>query len=412
MVAERERWGAVVRDVALVCCRIGGDVASDWRSISHHLLLTTRLNSDTDTSMSYHVYSLPPSLLDTLTPRNLLSISQSRPPSPEAAPIQSQAARSCTICPGPAATFADADQQRTHYKSDWHRYNLKLRPSQPRVSEPDFARLVDALEDSLSGSASDDDDDDDSDDNDDGKADTKDAVNTLLQKQRALACSRSPSPTAPRGPPQTALAWFHSPPSTQLGVYKALFPSRPNAHLDALREMQAPVRGGRTWALFMVAGGHFAGAVVRVSPPEEDEDDDDSPAKRKKQKKQKPDTEVLLHKTFHRYTSASPSPNFLALITNAHAPQPAANKAAPNRSTTPPKAPRTPPARSSGATASRPCATTSAASSPPGKRRSGRARGSGLGPAPRAAGYFWTGRACSPKATRGCGPSRSRRGGR
>lgn len=53
--------------------------------------------------------------------------------------------------------------------------------------------------------------------------------------------------------------------------------------------------------MFMVAGGHFAGAVVRVS---RDPDEDDEPsAKSKKQRKPKPDTEVLLHKTFHRYTS-------------------------------------------------------------------------------------------------------------
>lgn len=57
--------------------------------------------------------------------------------------------------------------------------------------------------------------------------------------------------------------------------------------------------------MFMVAGGHFAGAVVRVSK-EEDEAvnvDDDVVGKKKRPKKLKPDTEVLKHKTFHRYTS-------------------------------------------------------------------------------------------------------------
>lgn len=59
--------------------------------------------------------------------------------------------------------------------------------------------------------------------------------------------------------------------------------------------------------MFMVAGGHFAGAVVRVSK-EEDEVvnvDDDVVGKKKRPKKLKPDTEVLKHKTFHRYTSRS-----------------------------------------------------------------------------------------------------------
>ena len=42
---------------------------------------------------------------------------------------------------------------------------------------------------------------------------------------------------------------------------------------------------GRTWALFMVAGGHFAGAVVRVKRPDDDGDDDLAPTKKGKQKK-------------------------------------------------------------------------------------------------------------------------------
>lgn len=60
--------------------------------------------------------------------------------------------------------------------------------------------------------------------------------------------------------------------------------------------------------MFMVAGGHFAGAVVRVSKEEEEvikEDENAAGKKKKKPKKPKPDTEVLVHKTFHRYTSRS-----------------------------------------------------------------------------------------------------------
>ena len=49
----------------------------------------------------------------------------------------------------------------------------------------------------------------------------------------------------------------------------------------------------------MVAGGHFAGAVIRVGKPEFDL----KSAEQTRLKGPKPDTEVLLHKTFHRYTS-------------------------------------------------------------------------------------------------------------
>lgn len=127
-----------------------------------------------------------------------------------------------------------------------------------------------------------------------------------MSKTKRLALS--PSPTSDqRSAPQTALAWFHSPPNTQIGVYKSLFPSNTPAtsQLEELKEMQNLVDGGRKWAMFMVAGGHFAGAVVRVSRPEEDEEKDDegNGKKKKKPKKPKPDNEVLVHKTFHRYTS-------------------------------------------------------------------------------------------------------------
>ena len=59
----------------------------------------------------------------------------------------------------------------------------------------------------------------------------------------------------------------------------------------------------RTWAVFMTAGGHFAGAIVRVSHAEDEETNKDEGTKKKKQKRPKPDIEVLKHKTFHRYTS-------------------------------------------------------------------------------------------------------------
>jgi Bacteroidetes VLRF1 release factor len=149
------------------------------------------------------------------------------------------------------------------------------------------------LEDSISGSASSSEDDDSED---------SDAVDVLV-KTRRQARSSSPSSSL-HLVPQTALAWFHSPPSTQIGIYRALFshPKDASSHLLDLRTMQSSVQDGRTWAMFMVAGGHFAGAVVRVSATNQDGEVDDVKTK-KKPKRPKPDTELLRHKTFHRYTS-------------------------------------------------------------------------------------------------------------
>ncbi|KAH8093298.1 hypothetical protein BXZ70DRAFT_1066786 [Cristinia sonorae] len=243
---------------------------------------------------AYHVFALPREILDTLIPRDIVN----NPPSPEQVPPplpseQQQTvngARACNICLG--ATFPDVDAQRTHYRSDWHRYNVKMRlnSSQP-VTEAHFSTLIDQIDDSISGSVS----------TSDDESDESDAVAALVDKTRNLG--RSPSPDETRSSaPQTALTWFHSPPSTQLGIYKVLFPNdlSSGSYLEELRHMQEPVPEGRKWALFMTAGGHFAGAVVRVSRPAGVENE---MGKKGKQKRPVPDIEVLKHKTFHRYTT-------------------------------------------------------------------------------------------------------------
>ena len=164
------------------------------------------------------------------------------------------------------------------------------------------------LEDSLSGSASSSDDSDESDD---------DAVSALVRKAKRLNTIREDGgedEDVARNIPNAPVLWFHSPPATQLGIYKVIFPvdliayrgeDAGQRYLEELKQMQAGGgEEGRKWALFMVAGGHFAGAVVHVSRPE-GEEDDVGVTKKGKPKKPKPDTEVLKHKTFHRYTSKS-----------------------------------------------------------------------------------------------------------
>ncbi|KAG6813828.1 hypothetical protein H0H92_006772 [Tricholoma furcatifolium] len=246
----------------------------------------------------YHVYSLPLELLDTLTPRNLINTPQSaEPPKPESTePISSttSGARTCNVCTG--ASFVSLDEQRAHFRSDWHRYNVKTRlAGGSSVTESAFSQLVEALEDSLSGSESSSDEDNSSE---------SDAVSNLISRTKLKDRSLSPDGDRTRNIPQTALSWFHSPPSTQFGVYRALYSDPKDApnYLEELRGMQEPCEEGRTWAMFMVAGGHFAGAIVRVSRPAEDEVEVVK-GKSKKPPKPKPDTEVLRHKTFHRYTT-------------------------------------------------------------------------------------------------------------
>ncbi|KZT09912.1 uncharacterized protein LAESUDRAFT_722063 [Laetiporus sulphureus 93-53] len=242
----------------------------------------------------YHAFSLPRELLDTLIPRNVVNQEPSPPePEPVATPPTGTTSRACNICLG--ASFADVDEQRIHYRSDWHRYNVKVRLNGGNpVTEAQFSQLVNGLEDSISGSAS----------SSEGESDDSDAVAALVQKTRNLVRPPSPDSALP-SVPKTPLAWFHSPPSTQIGLYKAIFPTSatPSTYLDELKEMQKGGEEGRTWAIFMTAGGHFAGAIVRVKAPDSEVDDQGGLTKKGKPRKPKPDMEVLKHKTFHRYTT-------------------------------------------------------------------------------------------------------------
>ena len=99
----------------------------------------------------YHIFSIPQTLLETLIPRSI--VNQATPtvdePSssdslvPSSAPTPSASgARACNICLG--AVFADVDEQRTHFRSDWHRYNVKMRMGGGNaVAEAHFSQLVD-----------------------------------------------------------------------------------------------------------------------------------------------------------------------------------------------------------------------------------------------------------------------------
>jgi ankyrin repeat and zinc finger domain-containing protein 1 len=101
--------------------------------------------------MSFYVFSLPPDLLATLVPRTLIEPT-SRVPSPPPTSRPSAlttGSKSCSICLG--ASFADVDDQRAHFRSDWHRYNVKLRlRGADVVTESQFASLVEGTMTDLS----------------------------------------------------------------------------------------------------------------------------------------------------------------------------------------------------------------------------------------------------------------------
>jgi hypothetical protein len=100
-------------------------------------------------SSTFHVFALPPQLLQNITLRSRVAQQPAAEPNNvEQQDLSSQTAathgsRACNVCLG--ATFLDVEEQRVHFRSDWHRYNVKirLRGGKP-TSEADFAKLVDS----------------------------------------------------------------------------------------------------------------------------------------------------------------------------------------------------------------------------------------------------------------------------
>jgi hypothetical protein len=94
---------------------------------------------------SYHIFSLSAPLVDTLIPRNLATQTPEEKQPQESEDTVSPSTigpRACNICQG--VSFLDVNEQRNHFRSDWHRYNVKLKlNSQNTVSVVEFNQLVD-----------------------------------------------------------------------------------------------------------------------------------------------------------------------------------------------------------------------------------------------------------------------------
>ncbi len=246
------------------------------------------------------VFDLPPELLLTLHLKDssLLQPSDevSQVSKEDAIPIQepranavdAKAATSCLLC---GASFSIVQEQRRHAKSDWHGYNLKQKlRGAASVTESEFEKLVDHLDESISGSGSD---SEDSESEEDRKEST---LTTLLKKQAKLNhTGEDQSDYAPkkrkRGSGKPPLIWFSTPllPSnTSLGIYRALFtnaelqdeskmlevlktkqlkpvPSRPPPNSSNGVPLPATMTSPQIF-LCMIGGGHFAAMIVSLAP--------------------------------------------------------------------------------------------------------------------------------------------------
>lgn len=104
-----------------------------------------------------NVYALPQELLDSLVVRNIQA--ETTPPddgadqpttqtkSGDAPTISSAGSLKCQACPN--VTFETIEEQRNHFKSDWHRYNVKARLTGRAVSAEEWEGMVEGkLQDS------------------------------------------------------------------------------------------------------------------------------------------------------------------------------------------------------------------------------------------------------------------------
>ncbi|CAK8672340.1 unnamed protein product [Clavelina lepadiformis] len=173
----------------------------------------------------------------------------------------------CLTC---KCTLAERSEQTIHYKSDWHRYNLKLRLlGQSIISEEEFGDAADEVL-SISGS--------DSDDNITGISFSSDDNRKLSVS--LLKADNEDSEHDEQFDNRKPKIYFRNTNSDIVSVYKKVLYSRQNSDVDAeISDMALHTLStahSQFWTVILLSAGHFAAAVFDGA-------------------------NVAAHKTFHRY---------------------------------------------------------------------------------------------------------------
>ncbi|KAI7897884.1 uncharacterized protein BX663DRAFT_462811 [Cokeromyces recurvatus] len=252
-----------------------------------------------NTTQPIHIFHIPKSLLDRLEPVEkdnevLVSLQQEEDVTAKALErLQIQQdklnneSNNAFICNTCTISFTDRNEQRNHFNTDWHRYNIKRRIvlNVEPVSLEAFEVLIADLTESISGS-------DDSEEEENGDSESLNRrdqvrstnINSLVDKQKEEQENQEELENSakqvmlPIMKKYSALTWFKTTDDDyHYGVYRHLF-SIPQTTLQSL---QQPKR--RIWTIIMVGGGHFAGAVIDANSADK--------------------VHMLAHRTFHRYTT-------------------------------------------------------------------------------------------------------------
>ncbi|KAL8183012.1 UNVERIFIED_CONTAM: hypothetical protein K2H54_012089 [Gekko kuhli] len=168
----------------------------------------------------------------------------------------------CSAC---MKSFDSREEQTEHYRLDWHRFNLKQRLlGRWMLTAEEFEAKTQAGDvSSISGS-------DTSDPDSDGESGPPSCQDS--DGRRGGCLSTSPYPRSQK-------VLFRNSEGQLLSVYRCVL-STTKGNVEEPEELVASLQRqslGTSWVILMAGGGHFAGAVFKGN-------------------------EVLVHKTFHRYT--------------------------------------------------------------------------------------------------------------
>lgn len=273
------------------------------------------------------VFDLPQELLVSLQLKDPSLFQTSADPGPrpaheaklEEAKVDGEPIKTSTSCLLCGTSFTSVQEQRQHVKSDWHNYNLKqkIRGAKP-ATELDFEKLVDDLDESISGSGT-----ESSESDVDGERAKESTLNALLKKQAKISNGLAEDDEfmpkrRKRGSGKPPLIWCSTPlipTNTSLGIYRALFTTTEQEEpdlVDIIRKKQlrpVPVKPPSADSsngvplpstmtspsifMCMIGGGHFAGMIVSLAPK----------VGRQSAGNEQRQAIVIAHKTFHRYTT-------------------------------------------------------------------------------------------------------------
>lgn len=246
----------------------------------------------------HYVFALPPGLeqgFKLLRFDESASMVENQPKKETTPPLHTEIkAKSVSGCQTCATSLSGINQNEKikHYKTDLHRLNIKRSLNElPPLSEAEFEDLLEKQSlDSISGSESELD------------SEQEDHTSSLMEKLSVEPSQGEEHNVSHMNTnsPFLLLGLSHVEEGKAFGIYKALFSKKALAEAQILSELptfsQPPVSSGKS-VLLMIGGGHFAGAVISHQRK------DTRGNVNHNESRQEQMVNVVVSKTFHRYTT-------------------------------------------------------------------------------------------------------------